>query len=63
MRGRSEIITVSQSKREKEALPPPQGRVSWREELVWLARGGRRPPSLLRARTTWDLTGGMCFLA
>jgi len=62
-RGCSEIMASCQSKREKETLSPPRGRVAGGKELLWLARGGRRPPCFLRAGTTWDLTGGMCFLA
>lgn len=63
-RGWSGIIASCQSKREKETLPLalPRG-VAAGEELLWLARGGRRPHGLLRAGTAWALTRGTCFLA
>lgn len=43
--------------RERSKLCPPP-----RLQLLWLARGGKRPRASW-ARTTWDLTGRMCFLA
>lgn len=40
------FFSFCQIKRKKETLSPPQGSIAEGEELLWLARGGRRPPSL-----------------